>query len=80
MADFMRELKKASPTWSAEHHERDFAWQDGYAAFTVSPTHRDSVCGYIAGQEAHHGKKAFKEELVALLERAGVTRDPRCLL
>lgn len=80
LADFMRELKKASSTWSAEHHERDFAWQDGYAAFTVSPTHRDSVCSYIAGQEAHHRKKAFKEELVALLERAGVTYDPRYLL
>ncbi|MGH9426805.1 MAG: IS200/IS605 family transposase [Terriglobia bacterium] len=80
LADFMRELKKASSAWV--HDEigmRPFAWQEGYAAFTVSPSSRPAVQSYIANQEAHHRKKTFREELVELLEKAGVEYDPRYL-
>src|SRR5580692_5564998 len=39
VADVLRELKKASSAWVHEEIGlRTFAWQDGYAAFTVSPT------------------------------------------
>jgi putative transposase len=44
LADFMRELKKASSLWV--HKEiglHAFAWQEGYAAFTVSATAREAV-------------------------------------
>jgi hypothetical protein len=52
LADFMRELKKASSVWVHEEiRERGFAWQEGYAAFTVSATARAAVRGYIAKQE-----------------------------
>src|SRR5579872_645540 len=51
LADFMRELKKATSVWGHEQiGETDFAWQDGYAAFTVSPTARGAVKRYIANQ------------------------------
>ena len=80
LADFLRELKKASSVWAAEHRDRLFAWQEGYAAFTVSPTNREAVRGYIAGQEAHHRKQTFEEELVHLLAKAGVSYDPRFLV
>ena len=56
-----------------------FGWQDGYAAFTVSPTARDAVRKYIAGQEEHHRRHSFREELVELLEKAGVDYDERYL-
>ena len=37
LADVMRELKKASSAWVHEQiGVRTFAWQEGYAAFTVS--------------------------------------------
>jgi len=52
LAEFMRELKKASSRWV--HEEIGlcaFAWQDGYAAFTVSATSRQAVQHYIATQE-----------------------------
>jgi putative transposase len=80
LADFLRELKKASSVWSAENHERAFAWQEGYAAFSVSPTHRDAVRRYIANQEAHHHKLAFVDEIKRLVERNGVEYDPKYLL
>ena len=80
LADVMREVKKASSMWV--HQEvglRGFAWQEGYAAFTVSPTARAAVRRYIANQEEHHRTKSFREEVVELLKRAGVEYDPRCL-
>jgi REP element-mobilizing transposase RayT len=80
LADFMRELKKASSVWVHEEiRERRFAWQEGYSAFTVSATARDAVREYIANQEEHHRRKTFREELVEMLERAGIEYDPRYL-
>ena len=49
-----------------------FKWQEGYAAFTVSPTATDSVRRYIAKQEVHHRKHSFVEELKELLKGAGI--------
>jgi putative transposase len=80
LADFMRELKKAASKWVHETIGlRHFAWQEGYAAFTVSATAREGVQRYIANQEEHHRTKSFREELVGLLEKSGVTFDARYL-
>ena len=43
VADVMRDLKKDSSTWVKENFNRSFSWQEGYAAFTVSPSATDSV-------------------------------------
>jgi len=80
LADFMQELKKASSTWASENHERQFGWQDGYAAFTVSATHLAAVHKYIAGQEEHHRKLNFRDELKQLLKKNGVKYDPKFLV
>jgi REP element-mobilizing transposase RayT len=80
LADFLRELKKASSVWSAENQERSFAWQIGYAAFSVSPTHCDVVRRYVANQEQHHRRVGLVDEIKRLLERNGVQYDPKYLL
>lgn len=80
LADFMRELKKTTSAWV--HDElgvEEFAWQEGYAAFSVSPTARSDVREYVARQAEHHARKSFRAELTELLERAGVEYDPRYL-
>lgn len=80
LADFMRELKKSASVWG--HDEigaKDFRWQEGYAAFTVSPTARSEVRTYIRNQQEHHRQRSFREELVLLLERAGIEYDSRYL-
>ncbi len=79
-AEIVRELKKASSVWVAEHHDRWFAWQEGYAIFTVTWSHVSSVCEYIVNQEAHHTKACFSDELKKLLEKNGVDYDPKYLL
>jgi REP element-mobilizing transposase RayT len=40
---------------------RDFHWQNGYGAFSVSPSNVERVKAYIAAQEKHHRKRAFQE-------------------
>ena len=80
LADVLRDLKKASSAWV--HDEigvSSFAWQEGYAAFTVSPTACPQVKSYITHQEEHHRKKSFREELIEFLELAGVEYDPQYL-
>lgn len=80
LADFMRELKKASSTWMHDKgKQRTFAWQEGYCAITVSPSGRKAVRDYIARQEEHHRVKSFRDELVMFLKKAGVTYDERYL-
>lgn len=80
LADFMRELKKASSIWvQDEIGERTFAWQEGYGAFTVSATARPQVRNYIANQAEHHRVKTFREELAEFLEAAGVEYEDRYL-
>ena len=80
LCDVLRELKKASSVWVHETIQLpSFAWQEGYAAFTVSATARESVRNYVANQEEHHRQKSFREELIAMLNKAGIEYDPKYL-
>ena len=72
LADFMRELKKASSIWAMEKYEDAFGWQEGYSSFTVSWTHIGAVLKYIATQEEHHRRRDFVSELKTLLKKNGV--------
>jgi putative transposase len=80
LADVMRELKRQSSIWAHEQIGcKAFQWQEGYAAFTVSADNQDAVIRYIANQEEHHRKRSFREELVAMLQRAGIAYDDKYL-
>ena len=57
----------------------EFAWQDGYGAFTVSENRREAVSHYILNQEAHHVTRTFQEEYLEFLRQAGVEYDERYL-
>lgn len=77
VAEAVRKIKSLSSRWIHEtfSDSRDFAWQEGYGAFSVSPSKADAVVQYIAGQEEHHRRVGFEEEFVAFLERHGVDYD-----
>jgi putative transposase len=81
LANVLRETKSVSSGWV--HDEigvRAFAWQEGYAAFTVSASQLKKVRAYIENQEEHHRTRTFREEYIALLERHGIKFDERYLL
>jgi putative transposase len=55
----------------------DFAWQGGYADFSVSQSNLEQVTDYIANQEKHHEEMTFQDELRALLRRHNQEWDER---
>ena len=57
-----------------------FAWQDGYAVFTVSRSIVPKVVEYIKDQREHHSVKSFEDEYVDLLKLHEVEYDERYLL
>ena len=78
LADLLRDLKSVSSGWVHDHIGlRAFAWQEGYGAFTVSPSQRGAVRRYIEQQEEHHRTRMFREEYLELLHRSGVEFDER---
>lgn len=80
LSDFMRVLKSESSEWvHKDMGEPLFQWQEGYGAFTVSPSQLDKVRQYVLNQVEHHRVKTFQEEYVELLKRAGVSYDEKYL-
>jgi len=78
LADFMREVKRASSVWVHETIPLpSFAWQEGYATLTVSASNLDAVRQYIEHQDEHHRHRSYREEVLAMLERAGIKVDLR---
>jgi REP-associated tyrosine transposase len=68
-------IKSNSSRWANEEGQK-FAWQQGYAAFSVSSSNVPAVVRYIETQESHHRKMTFDAELVALLKKHGIEFDP----
>lgn len=70
VSDVLRDVKANSSRWVHDNHSQlaDFAWQDGFAAFTVSKSQSESVRQYIREQKSHHSASDFKSELIALLD------------
>jgi hypothetical protein len=58
---------------------RNFAWQDGYGALTVSKSLIPEVEAYIRSQREHHNVKTFQEEYRAFLDKHEVEYDERYL-
>ncbi len=69
-------LKANSSRWMSRQGTR-FAWQKGYGAFSVSSSNVPAVIKYIDNQEAHHRKRSFEDEFIALLRKHGVPYDPK---
>jgi REP element-mobilizing transposase RayT len=77
-AEWVKELKRVSNLWMKEKYSiKDFAWQGGYADFSVSASNLEQVKKYIANQQFHHRKMDFQEELRALLRRHDLDWDER---
>jgi putative transposase len=76
LAKAVQVIKGNSSKWMGERGI-NFAWQEGYGAFSVSASNLDWVKRYIRNQEAHHRTFSFEEEFRALLKKHGVDYDPQ---
>jgi len=79
IADIMEKVKANSSGWVKKRwrNRGQFAWQSGYAAFSVSKSQVGSVKQYIDNQKEHHRKMTFQEEVLAFLKKQGIKYDPR---
>jgi putative transposase len=64
-------LKGNSSKWIRETFPkmRSFAWQQGYGAFSVGISGVDATVTYINNQTAHHRKRSFRREFIAMLQK-----------
>ena len=62
--DVIGAVKRDSSKWvkSKGGMLSKFAWQDGYAAFTVGYAQLETISNYIANQKEHHKKKLFEDD------------------
>ena len=81
--ELMHLLKGASSHWINENNlsPLKFAWGRGYGVFSVSHSSLAKVTKYIAGQEEHHRKGSFADEVRTLVERYGLKwrKEPKPL-
>ena len=76
LAHAVQVFKANSSRWMRERVPT-FAWQEGYAAFSVSASGVGAVKKYIENQPEHHKRRSFEEEFLALLKKCGVAYDPK---
>jgi putative transposase len=76
LAKAMQLVKGASSRWMDEKGLGDFAWQEGYGAFTVGISQKEHTMAYIRSQAEHHRKRSFEEEFLGFLKKHGVEYDP----
>ena len=79
VAHVVEEMKRNSSRWikTLSPVYEKFAWQGGYAAFSVSQSQVDTVLNYIGNQMEHHKKQSFEEEYLAFLRLNKVEYDER---
>lgn len=79
ISDLMRTVKARSSKWVHETFPalHFFAWQEGYAAFSVSKSQEPGVRQYIESQAEHHAHEDFRSELARILRAHGVEFDDR---
>jgi REP element-mobilizing transposase RayT len=81
LADFARTIKANSSRWIKDinGYYAQFAWQEGYGAFSVSPSLTEKTVNYIRNQAAHHSRRSFEDEYKLFLEAYGIQYDERFL-
>ena len=79
----MQLLKGNSSKWLRETFpelaREDFAWQEGFGAFSISISGVEETIHYIQMQEEHHRQRSFHEELVLFLKKHGYEDEAKTL-
>ncbi len=70
-----------SSKWMHENYPAlpQFAWQEGYGAFSVGYASLENVQEYIQNQAVHHQRHTFKEEFVAFLQKYHIPYEEQYL-
>lgn len=79
VADLVKEVKTASTKWLKEQDPvfAGFHWQQGYGAFSVGMSQKETLLHYIDTQEDHHRARTFQDEYRDFLRKYGIDHDER---
>lgn len=82
LSKFVKDIKVSTSIWLKEQHEfKQFkGWSEGYGAFTISHSDKDSVIEYIKNQKEHHRKISYQDEYKSLLNEFGIDTSQNDLL
>ncbi len=74
ITEIIKQIKGNTSHWmnSSNLTSGKFAWQAGYAAFSVSESQLEKVINYIKNQKQHHAKKTFAEEYEEFIKVHGL--------
>jgi hypothetical protein len=80
LSKVIEQLKSGSSKWLKKENQVDnFAWQGGYAAYSVQYNNLAVVQDYIGNQDVHHMRLSFEDELKMLLSENSMKYDERYL-
>jgi putative transposase len=79
LSDVLRKLKANASGWMHDVFPavKDFSWQRGYGAFTVSQSNVEEVRNYLRRQKEHHAKISFRDEFIQFLKANDIEYDER---
>jgi putative transposase len=77
ISELVEALKTSSSKWikTQSMDLSRFAWQRGYACFSVGPSDLPALCQYIDSQEEHHRVRTFEEEYRMFLKKYGLDHN-----
>ena len=79
VSHLVEEIKRNSSRWikTLGQEYECFAWQGGYAVFSVSESLINKTIEYVINQTEHHKKLSFKEEYIQFLKLYNIDYDER---
>lgn len=81
ISDLVRDIKAGSSKFVNDNRwfRDDFAWQEGYGAFSYSKSQIDRVAKYILNQPNHHKRVSFREEYLKILNDLEINFEEKYL-
>ena len=69
VSHLVEEMKRNSSRWikTLDSCYANFAWQGGYAAFSISQSVVEKTIEYVSKQEEHHRQMSFNDEYIQFL-------------
>jgi len=79
LSKLIEDIKKGSSKWikTKGNLYTDFAWQNGYGAFSIDQSAYEDLRKYIQTQKDHHKNISFQDEYRAFLKKYHVVYDEK---
>lgn len=73
ISEVIKQIKGSSSHYINEQHltAEKFAWQTGYASYSVSQSQVETVFSYIKNQKSRHARQSYQREFDAFLKLYG---------